>query len=516
MDVVVERFKTNAATDGRSGVAQEMGVLERPHERPVSASSTPEANGLLGGERPRGGEGATRLAVLFGDLLALVLVTTITWVITAWLGLHPAPWVLAILCAGLGALYLLAGFYHRLVVHPATEIRDMMRITAFVVLGIFVGLGVGGVAETDIVVGLFGLIALVVVPLARALLRVLAARTTWWGIPVVVISYNDAGQGIVDGLRRWPEMGLRPVALFEQSDTSSEPTANGKDPDMIVGEPRDAARVAAALGVRDTIVSFLPEANEQNADKMRYYAKMFRRVYELREGSRDTAFWTALPVCERFAGVYLANAHASHGGYRLLKRVLDVVISFVVGIVLLPVLLVTSLLIRLDSSGPALFKQLRMGRAGRIYSVYKFRTMHPSSEERLAEILANDEQRKKEYVDFHKLSDDPRITRVGSFLRRYSLDELPQFWNVFVGDMSLVGPRAYVPGEISDMAGLERVVLQVRPGITGLWQVLGRNEINFQTRVELDIEYVQNATLWLDLYIMVRTFPVVLTGQGAG
>ncbi len=516
MDVVVERFKTKASTAGQTPLGLGPPVSGWPQDHVVSASSGLTASRLRESDRPRGGEGMTRMAVLLSDVIALLVVTSATLIIASAVGLHPAPWVLATLWAGLILLYLLAGFYNHVVVHPATEIRAMMRITAFVFLGVFVGLRVGGVTDTDIVVTLFGLVALFVVPLLRSFTRVICARSAWWGLPVVVVSYNGVGREIVNGLRRWPEMGLRPVALFEESTTVPETKTNEMESDMRAGNPRDAARIAAALGVRDVIIS-LPATNDgRNADKVRYYTKMFRRVYRLRDGRSDSTFWTTLPVHEHFAGVFAANAHASNRGYRVLKRVLDVLVSLAGGIVLLPVLLAISVFIRLDSRGPVLFTQQRMGRSGRIYSVYKFRTMYQGSQGQLSEILANDEERKKEYVAFHKLSDDPRVTSFGSFLRRYSLDELPQLWNVFVGEMSLVGPRAYVPDEISDMVGLERVVLQVRPGLTGLWQVSGRNELSFLSRVDLDGEYIQNATLWLDLYIIVRTLPAVLSGHGAG
>jgi len=510
MDVVAERFQTRVGATGQVGVAHGLGVLPKAH-----VHSHPD---LLdqAAKRLRGRGGATYLALVLGDLASLVVVTAGTTIVAKWLGLHPAAWVLAILCLGLGVLYLMAGFYHRLVVHPAMEMRDMMRATTFAVLGVFVGLRAGGVTETDLVVGLFGLIAIIVVPVTRALVRIFGARTSWWGIPVVVISYDGMGREIVNGLRRWAEMGLRPIALFERRTSPALSDTEGVEDDLYMGEPKDSAYIARNRGIRNAIISLSSSDNGLNADRIRYYTKMFKQVYMLREGCGKSAFWAALPVREGFAGVFMTNVHASYRGYRLLKRALDVLGSLAVGIVLLPLLLILSVLIRVDSRGPVLFKQLRMGRAGRIYSVYKFRTMHPDSEERLTQILASDEERKREYVAFHKLSDDPRITRVGSFLRRYSLDELPQLWNVLVGDMSLVGPRAYIPGEISDMVGLERVVLQMRPGITGLWQVSGRNELSFQTRVDLDGEYVQNATLWLDLYIIVRTFPVVLTGQGAG
>ena len=151
MNVVVERFKTQLSATGQVGVTQELGVLPQIRAQSHAGLPVQAVKGL------RGSEGITRLTLVMGDVASLVVVTTGTIIIAKWLGWHPAAWVLAILWFGLGFLYLMGGFYHKLVVHPATEMKDMMRITAFVVLGVFVGLRAGGVTETDMVVGLFGL-----------------------------------------------------------------------------------------------------------------------------------------------------------------------------------------------------------------------------------------------------------------------------------------------------------------------------------------------------------------------
>ena len=145
----------------------------------------------------------------------------------------------------------------------------------------------------------------------------------------------------------------------------------------------------------------------------------------------------------------------------------------------------------------------------------KFRTMHTDAEARLAGLLDSDPALRAEYGMFHKLNVDPRVTGIGRLLRKYSLDELPQIWNVLIGDMSLVGPRPYLEREIPEMAQKEAIVLRVKPGVTGIWQVTTRNESTFEERVNLDVEYVRNWSPWLDLYILARTVPVVIGGTGS-
>ncbi|HEY8946061.1 MAG TPA: sugar transferase, partial [Polyangiaceae bacterium] len=132
----------------------------------------------------------------------------------------------------------------------------------------------------------------------------------------------------------------------------------------------------------------------------------------------------------------------------------------------------------------------------------------------LQELLARDPRLAAEYEQFHKLTNDPRVTPAGRFIRKYSLDELPQLWNVLVGDMSLVGPRPYLEREIPDMDQKENIILRVKPGITGIWQVTFRNSSTFEQRVQLDVEYVRSWSPWLDLYVLARTVPVVLGGTG--
>jgi lipopolysaccharide/colanic/teichoic acid biosynthesis glycosyltransferase len=161
------------------------------------------------------------------------------------------------------------------------------------------------------------------------------------------------------------------------------------------------------------------------------------------------------------------------------------------------------------------YKQKRLGQDGVRFTAFKFRTMYGDGEQRLKEVLDRDAALRSEYEEFHKLARDPRVTRIGRMLRRYSLDELPQIWSVFVGDMSLVGPRPYLEREIPEMNGHEAIILRVRPGLTGIWQVTDRNASSFEQRVLLDVEYVRSWSPWLDLYVLARTVPVVVGGTGS-
>ena len=208
-----------------------------------------------------------------------------------------------------------------------------------------------------------------------------------------------------------------------------------------------------------------------------------------------------------------AAAHAlqNAGQGAIAKRALDVVLSGSALVALAPLLLIVTVLIRLDSKGPALFRQTRVGRDGKPFTIYKFRSMHIDAEDRLAAIRA---QSDRDGICF-KSRHDPRITRVGRILRRTSIDELPQILNVFLGHMSVVGPRPALPSEVSayPAAALER--LSVRPGITGLWQVSGRADIDFDKMIDMDVAYVRSKSILLDLMLLLLTVRAVVSGRGA-
>jgi Undecaprenyl-phosphate galactose phosphotransferase WbaP len=196
------------------------------------------------------------------------------------------------------------------------------------------------------------------------------------------------------------------------------------------------------------------------------------------------------------------------------KRLLDIVGAVALGLIFSPLMLLIIVLTR-GEGGSAIYRHRRVGRNGKSFGCLKFRTMIPNADQVLRDLLERDPALKAEWVRDHKLRDDPRVTRLGKFLRRTSLDELPQIWNVLRGEMSLVGPRPVVREELLRYGRNVRVYLATKPGITGLWQVTGRNDTDYRRRVALDTYYVRNQNLLLDLYILVKTTGVVLGGSGA-
>ena len=201
--------------------------------------------------------------------------------------------------------------------------------------------------------------------------------------------------------------------------------------------------------------------------------------------------------------------------YSFLKRTVDITASATVLLLLSPVFLVTSLAIRKDSDGPAMFTQKRIGKDGKLFEIYKFRTMVPDADKKLFELLDKDEKAREEYKVNKKLKNDPRITKVGNFLRKTSIDELPQLINVLKGDMSLVGPRPYLPREKEDMGDYYNTIIESKPGITGLWQVSGRSNTTFEERLHFDEEYNEKKSFTYDMGLLVKTVGSVVKGDGA-
>lgn len=201
--------------------------------------------------------------------------------------------------------------------------------------------------------------------------------------------------------------------------------------------------------------------------------------------------------------------------YRVIKRVCDVLLVLVSLPVSLPILLLVSTLVWLSSPGPIFYSHRRIRRRGAFFSMWKFRTMSVNSAKLLDDYLARHPQAKAEWSKTHKLRHDPRVTPIGLFLRRYSLDELPQLWNVLTGQMTLVGPRPIVAAEVEKYGDGFRYYCRVKPGLTGLWQVSGRSELTYPQRVALDTRYVEQWSLGRDFIILMRTFLSVANQDGA-
>lgn len=340
--------------------------------------------------------------------------------------------------------------------------------------------------------------------LARSLFR-----RGWATVNCLVLGSSPQVEAVREHFERHPELRYRVVP------ETPEVASALRSVDTAKVDAATLTSLATAIRDGDVRAIVLPEYRpEQLKDLVEFFQDNYVEVFLVPDVA--ALLGTAVDV-GRVGNIPLLTLRPIKilGWQGKVKRLLDVAVAALALLALSPGFALIALWIRLDSRGPVFFRQKRLGLGSRTFSVIKFRTMVPDAAKRLREYLAANPDARAEFEAEFKLRDDPRVTRVGAFLRRTSLDELPQLWNVLVGEMSLVGPRPIVPEELSKYGEYGRYLLRVPPGMTGLWQVNGRNDLSYDERIRLDMYYIHNWSLWLDLSILVRTVPAVLTRRGA-
>lgn len=355
-----------------------------------------------------------------------------------------------------------------------------------------------------------GLWMVMLLGLSRALERLVqrALRRRGIGVTRVLIAgAGEAGRTIMRNLVAHPEFGYQVVGFV---DDMPERGSTDIGSFRALGSTDRISALVAEHAVDEVIVALPWMAHRKilsimgQCERQRVRARIVPDLFQISLSQVNMDDINGIPL--------IAVKEPSIRGRNLVaKRLLDLAVSSVVLVVLSPVLALISLLIRLDSPGPVIYRQTRVGRGGRLFTCYKFRTMHVGADLAVDQLAALNEAS----GPLFKMRDDPRRTRVGRWLRKLSLDELPNFWNVISGDMSVVGPRPALPKEVEQYQPWQRRRLEAAPGITGMWQVNGRSEMNFDDGVLLDIYYVDNWSPFLDLKIMLKTVPAIVMGRGA-
>lgn len=465
---------------------------------------------------------ATVLVLATTDLAVLFAVNALTVWVRWELGGAFAPalyWRLAPALLLFLLVYETAGLYHGTCLYPGVSLgpaEEIRRLT-YATTGVYLGLVVlsflfkaGTLFSRAIFLVAWGL-SLVLVPAARFGLRALLCQRPWWGVPALVLGTGEAAAAVVRALLRQPEFGIKPVGILDPQPAPDRPDVSGVP---VRGTPEHAPALARALRVDYAIVA-LPGLDAPGLQRLLdTHVHAFAHVLVVPELFRFANLWVSAKDLGGFLGLELRQQLLRRGP-RAAKFAMDFTLGVAGGLVLLPLILLIALLVRLSSPGPVFYGAPRLGRGGRSFTVWKFRTMVEDANRRLEAHLRNHPDQAAEWHTSFKLREDPRVTAVGRFLRLTSLDELPQFWNLLRGDMSLVGPRPIVAEEIPRYGELFELYKQVRPGISGLWQVSGRNDTTYADRVALDAYYVRNWSPWLDLYILARTVGAVIRCRGA-
>jgi Undecaprenyl-phosphate galactose phosphotransferase WbaP len=400
------------------------------------------------------------------------------------------------------------GLYPRSIHVPVVELRSMTAGTSLIFVACLLGGQTFGTTRSFALCAAW-LGCLVSVPAVRWVVRHYLSRQAWWGEPVLIFGNGQAGCNIYQALQKNPGMGLRPVAIVGHSEEPFEHLGS-----IDVG-PWESAEELATRHSASTMIMALADFRGIDAMSLveRHGRVLTNRVVVPDLGNFP-CLWATATNCGGLIGIQSTEQLALPGP-RFAKRLIDGLLTLIVLIGSLPVLLIIATIIRLTSKGPVFYSHPRFGLNGKQFRAWKFRTMVADADAALANYLASNPDARREWEQDHKLKKDPRITGIGRILRKTSLDELPQLWNVLRGEMSLVGPRPIIKDEIGKYGDAYEFYSRVQPGITGLWQISGRNNTTYSERIELDVFYVRNWSLWLDLYILASTVRVVLMQEGA-
>jgi Undecaprenyl-phosphate galactose phosphotransferase WbaP len=403
------------------------------------------------------------------------------------------------------------GLYPAMLLHPAEEMRRVFHSVTAVILVLVSSTFFlrDGVEYSRYIILVSWVLVTPSVLLSRALMRKLLSRSSWWPIPAIVLGSTLAVQQVARSLKD-TQRGLCITGVLLENPIA----AWDADLPPVIGHLSDAPRVVRQRSVRYGILAMPNRSFAEIRQIIQDHCRGFHHILIVTDlpgicclgiSPREIGGQVGLEIPQRLSFV----------APKMMKRCLDLVMGTALVVLLVPLFLIICIAVKVASKGPVFFGHLRYGRDGKVFRALKFRTMVRNADRILADHLQRDPEQMLEWQLYHKLKNDPRITGVGRWLRRYSLDELPQLINILAGHMSLVGPRPIVQSEIARYATSYDLYTRVPPGLTGLWQVSGRNNTTYEERVAFDEYYVRNWSIWMDIYILARTFQAVLQAEGA-
>ena len=393
------------------------------------------------------------------------------------------------------------------------EVISIFHMVTVCTWGFFAVAWLTGVAHPEVEkLIFFWALATILVPLVRSAVRAYARSTTTFLQNVVIVGAGDVGQTLAEKFLRHPEYGVNLVGFVDAEPKEQRPALEHL---AILGSPPDLQSIIHAYDIERVIVAFSRDSAELVLDVLRSLENHWVQIDIVPRYFEIISSGTGLSSVEGMP-LYGLAPRALSSSSQIVKRAVDLLLGVFLLIVLAPLFLAIALAISLDDRGAVLFRQPRVGVRGREFSIYKFRTMVRGADEHKQAVAGmNKHAQPGGDARMFKVRADPRVTRVGKILRHFSLDELPQLLNVLRGEMSLVGPRPLIPEEDNHVGLWGRRRLDLKPGMTGLWQTLGRSEIPFEEMVRLDYLYITNWSLWNDLKLLCQTVPHV-TGRGKG
>lgn len=454
--------------------------------------------------------GLSALLIVAGDVLGFALLLGTLWV-NPYVSRYATPnwwlqyWPFLPLFL---MLYWFFDVYPGINISPVDEIRriSLANAGAFSFLSVALGLRRTPLSSHLLCLAVF-VGACVVIPTIRSITRRIGARCSWWGYAIVLFGEGDKSVSVLRKLKADPRLGLRPVAVV------TDRSFHGQLEEIPLCHSGALDRMALS-GVKHAVVVATDFSQSQLVKVLERAGEAFPHLVVI----PDTDFLGSVEAYTQdrmgVRGLQVRN-NLFHAGSRIAKRTIDLGFCLALLPLVLPLMAVITVLIAVESGFPVFYSQKRLGQDGRTFHIWKFRTMVRNAAEVLERSLASSPQLQKEWVENQKLRNDPRITRIGKALRKASLDELPQIWNILRGEMSLVGPRPIVHDEIAKYKEAYTLYTKTIPGLTGLWQVSGRNHTTYAERITYDSYYVRNWSFWMDIYLLARTATVVFTGDGA-
>ena len=472
--------------------------------------------------------------LIVADLVSLALcflaATALMTVLTDWI----VAWVFVYQFIAVASVYLLVGSIFSLFpaagLSPPLELRQQVTAVVISFCALLVLDSVFGLLSRAEAVAVLsgGLLSAVVMPVNRFFLRGVLGKQSWWGERVVIVGSGRQGRRLASFLLRTPQRGLRPIGFVDAPDEywagvseavveesgGHRTLTSGDDPAPYLGTPQELPKLIAEHRVGWAVVSIGSRSKSEVAEVLTHCGTVPNLIV-LPSQAMLPSLWTRSRECGGVAGLHIRDALLQPVP-RAVKRAADLLVASTALLLLSPLLLGLMLWVKVKSPGPAFYGHPRIGRGGRVFKTWKFRSMVQNADRVLQEHLDSDPALKAEWDADQKLKDDPRvIPGIGPILRKYSLDELPQLWNVLNGTMSVVGPRPIVRTEIQKYRELYPLYTRVRPGITGLWQISGRNNTSYADRVSLDSYYIRNWSPWMDAYIALRTVRTIVLKEGA-
>ncbi len=409
------------------------------------------------------------------------------------------------------ATFTVAGIYPGICINPVEELRRCCLSLAVSLVVIWsVTFVLRDLANSRLIFGLAFLFSATLIPVFRSVVRKAFCRCAWWGSQVAILGVGSSGQLLLNTLISNPQIGLKPFAILDDNPARYA----ALDPKLIRGPLTRCLEITQEHKISYGIICMPRLEREEILRLIDLYGACFSHILVI----PNLIGMTSLGICAREMGGIVGlevTRQLLRPSARFAKRTLDLTISLLLAPLVAAIVAIAALMIKLEGPGPVFYGNDRIGLYGRKFKAWKLRSMRLDGDEVLERHLAEHPAEALEYHSTQKLKNDPRITRVGFFLRKTSIDELPQFFNVLIGQMSIVGPRPVLEKQISIYGPSFNLYKQVRPGITGLWQVSGRNHLAFSERVRMDKYVIQNWSVWLDIYILARTAGVVLTGKGA-